>query len=86
MKRPDLDTLAWVNPECQLFARTDEGNLTVRKVYGHDQLRLLRRRTCGEAFSERRGSALCNLRPRALEFDEQWSFVVRHIGLVRERG
>jgi hypothetical protein len=26
------------------------------------------------------------LRPMALEFDEQWSFVVRRIGLVRERG
>jgi hypothetical protein len=24
--------------------------------------------------------------PRAVEFDEQWSFVVRRIGLVRERG
>ena len=142
MKRPDLDTLACVNPECQLFRRTDEGNLTVRKVYGHDHLRLLRCRTCGEEFSERRGSALFNtkiaeekaadvinhldegcgvratarlvkvskdtvarllrlagrhaerfhdrhvrdLTPRALEFDEQWSFVVRRIGLVEERG
>src|SRR5215471_15364588 len=131
MERPDLDTLACVNPECHLFRRLGEGNLTVRKVYGHDRLRLLRCRTCGEEFSERRGSALFNtklpearaedvinhldegcsvratarlakvakttvarllrmagrhaqrlhdrhvrgLRPRVVEFDEQWSFV-----------
>jgi len=131
MQRPDLDTLACVNPECQHFRCPGEANLTVRKVYGHDHLRLLRCRTCGEEFSERRGSALFNtklpeataedvishldegcsvratarlvkvaketvarllrvagrhatrfhdqhvhgLTPRALEFDEQWSFV-----------
>ena len=66
MQRPDLDTLACVNPACQLFGRTDEGHLTVRKVSGHDQLRLLRCRPCGEAFSARRGSALCTTqRPEA---------------------
>jgi hypothetical protein len=64
MKQPDLDTLTCVNPECQRFRRPNEGNLTVRKVYGRDRLRLLRCRTCGEEFSERRGSALFNLRPR----------------------
>ena len=66
MQRPDLDTLACVNPACQLFGRPDEGHLTVRKVSGHDQLRLLRCRPCGEAFSARRGSALCTTqRPEA---------------------
>ena len=131
MTRPDLDTLACVNPECQLFRCPGKANLTVRKVYGPDRIRLLRCRTCGEEFSERRGSALFNtklpeataediishldegcsvratarlvqvaketvarllratgrhamrfhdqhvqgLTPRALEFDEQWSFV-----------
>jgi transposase-like protein len=60
MKRPALDTLACVNAECQLFRRPAAGNLVIRKVYGHDQLRLLRCRTCGEEFSERRGSALFN--------------------------
>ena len=131
MTRPDLATLVCVNPECQYFRCPGEANLTVRKVYGHDRIRLLRCRTCGEEFSERRGSALCNtklpeataediinhlgegcsvratarlvkvaketvvrllrvtgrhaerfhnqhvhgLTPRALEFDEQWSFV-----------
>ncbi|PON09635.1 transposase, partial [Candidatus Entotheonella serta] len=32
----------------------------VRKVYGRDAIRLLRCRTCGEEFSERRGTALVN--------------------------
>ncbi|PON09792.1 transposase, partial [Candidatus Entotheonella serta] len=83
---------------------THQGNLGVRKVYGRDAIRLLRCRTCGEEFSERRGTALVNtkvckmtvarllrvsgrhaerlhdpqvhdLTPRAVEFDEQWSYV-----------
>src|SRR5262245_38674260 len=58
MQRSDLDTLACVNPECHLFCRPSAAHLTVRKVYGHDRLRLLRCRTCGEECSERRGSAL----------------------------
>src|SRR5215510_11808611 len=60
MKRPDLATLVCVNPECHLFRRPGEANLIVRTVYGHDHLRLLRCRTCGEEFSERRGTALFN--------------------------
>jgi hypothetical protein len=58
MERPDLDTLACVNAECQLFRHTGHGNLVVRKTYGRDELRLLRCRRCGEAFFERRGTAL----------------------------
>ena len=60
MKRPALDPLACVNPACHPLRRPGEANLTVRTVYGHDRLRLLRCRTCGEEFSERRGTALCN--------------------------
>jgi transposase-like protein len=131
MERPDLDTLACVNAECPLFRQTGQDNLVLRKVYGHDAIRLLRCRRCGEELSERRGTALFNtkvlevkavevidhltdgcgvratarltkvckatvarllrvagrhaervhdqqvrdLTPRALEFDEQWSYV-----------
>lgn len=131
MERPDLTTLACVNPECQQFRQSGQGHLVIRKIYGRDRIRLLRCRTCCEEFSERRGSALFNtklpestaedvinhlgegcsvratarlakvcketvarllrvsgrhaerlhnehvrdLRPMALEFDEQWSFV-----------
>ena len=57
MKRPDLDTLACVNPACQRFRLTGQDNFTVRKTYGQDRIRLLRCRTCGEEFSERRGTA-----------------------------
>ena len=60
MERPDLDTLACVNTECPLFRQAGQGNLVIRKVYGRDAIRLLRCRTCGEAFSERRGTALFN--------------------------
>jgi hypothetical protein len=58
MQRPDLDTLAGVNPACQCLRRPGEGPLTVRKISGHDRLRLLRCRPCGEECSARRGRAL----------------------------
>jgi hypothetical protein len=58
MERPDLATFACVNPACPLFRHAGQGNLVIRKVYGRDEIRLLRCRTCCEAFSERRGSAL----------------------------
>ena len=131
MQRPDLTTLACINADCPQFARPGQGNLTLRKVYGQDDLRLLRCRSCHEEFSERRNTALFNtkvseakaeaiidhldegcsvratsrltkaakvtvarllktsgrhaqrfhdqeiqdVRPRAIQFDEQWSFV-----------
>ena len=60
MERPDLDTLACVNAQCPLFRQTGQANLVIRKVYGHDAIRLLRCRRCGEEFSERRGTAFFN--------------------------
>jgi transposase-like protein len=76
MKRPDLETLACVNAECQLFHRTGASNLVIRKVYGHDRIRLLRCRTCGAEFSERRGTALFNTKlPEATAED-----VINHLG------
>ena len=60
MERPDLSTLACINPACQQFRQRGQANLVIRKVYGHDRIRLLRCRSCCEEFSERRGSALCN--------------------------
>src|SRR5215471_8646198 len=35
-QRPDLDTLACVNPDCPQFRLTGQNHLTVRKVYGQD--------------------------------------------------
>src|SRR5215510_13820974 len=76
MKRPDLDNLACVNPECQRFRLTGQDNLRVRKVDGRDRIRLLRCRTCGEEFSERRGTALFNTKVA----EEQAVSVIDHLG------
>ena len=76
MKRPDLDPLAWVNPACQRLRHAGQGNLGIRKVYGHDHIRRLRCRTGGEEFSERRGRALFNTKlPEAKAED-----VINHLG------
>jgi hypothetical protein len=60
MHRPDLATLACVNADCQHYGRPGQGNLTIRKVYGQDGIRLLRCGSCHEEFSERRHTALFN--------------------------
>lgn len=49
-----------MTPECELYGQAGRNNLTVRKVYGADQLRYLRCRHCGHEFSERKGTALWN--------------------------
>lgn len=58
--RPDIDTLCCVNAECKHFAQKGQQNLKVRKTYGKDQIRYLRCTSCGEEFSERKGTALFN--------------------------
>lgn len=60
MPRPDLTTLACINADCQHYGQPDQGNLTIRKVYGTDGIRLLRCQSCQEEFSERRNTALFN--------------------------
>ena len=76
MQRPDLDTLACVNAECQLFRHAGANNLVVRKVYGHDRIRLLRCRWCGEEFSARRGTALFNTKLSEAQAED----VINHLG------
>lgn len=58
--RPPLESLACVNDECQAYGKAGAANLVVRKVYGRDQLRLLRCRACGKEFSERKNTPLWN--------------------------
>jgi len=58
--RPPIESLACVNPECDLYGQKGGGNLTIRKVYGRDQLRYLRCRGCQAEFSERKNTALWN--------------------------
>jgi transposase-like protein len=58
--RPDIQSLCCVNPECKHFAQKGKQNLKLRKTYGKDLIRYLRCTSCGEEFSERKGTALFN--------------------------
>lgn len=58
--RPQLETLACVNERCESYGQVGRNNLTVRKLYGKDQIRYLRCRCCGAEFSERKNTALWN--------------------------
>lgn len=60
LSRSPLDSLACVNAACELYGQAGQGNLTVRKVYGKDEIRYLRCRCCRREFSERKGTALWN--------------------------
>ena len=60
-KRPPLESLACVNPECEVYGQTGVHNLVIRKEYGkHDRIRFMRCRLCREEFSERKNTALWN--------------------------
>ena len=63
-KCPPLGSLACVNPSCQDYGLTGVENLYIRKVYGKDDIRFLRCRTCQEEFSERKNTALWNTKIR----------------------
>lgn len=58
--RVDLKSLCCLNTECKEYGQRGKENLRVRKEYGKDQIRYLRCRSCGEDFSERKGTALFN--------------------------
>lgn len=62
--RPPIESLACVNPECEMYGQSGQENLTLRKVYGHDRIRYLRCRSCGAEFSERKNTALWNSKVR----------------------
>ena len=59
-----LESLACVNQNCEDYGLTGLENLYVRKVYGKDHIRYLRCRTCQEEFSERKNTALWNVKIR----------------------
>jgi IS1 family transposase/transposase-like protein len=60
--RPPLASLACVNEFCDLYGRKDQGNLIIRKVYGKAAIRYLKCRCCQQEFSERKGTALWNVK------------------------
>jgi IS1 family transposase/transposase-like protein len=62
--RSPIESLACVEPDCDLYGQPGQGNLTVRKVYGRDKIRYLRCNRCRVEFSERKGSALWNTKVR----------------------
>lgn len=60
--RPPLASLACVNEFCDLYGQKDRGNLCIRKVYGQARIRYLKCRCCQGEFSERKGTALWNVK------------------------
>ena len=58
--KPPIESLACVNPECELYGQKGQDNLYVRQEYGKDRIRYLRCRCCQEEFSERKNTALWN--------------------------
>src|SRR5215208_4761079 len=58
--RPRMETLACPYEDCHLYAQKGIRNLTVRKLYGKDQIRYLRCSACSREFSERKRTALFN--------------------------
>mgnify|MGYP000865986443 CR=1 FL=1 len=58
--RPPLASLACAVETCDLYGQVGQNNLTIRKMYGRDQIRYLRCRACRQEFSERKNTALWN--------------------------
>ena len=58
--RPALENLCCLNVQCNAYGQRGQANLKVRKIYGVAQIRYLRCGSCGEEFSERKGTALFN--------------------------
>ena len=56
----DLSRFCCLNPVCSLHGKRDAGNLYVRDRYGKRSTRLLCCKTCGQRFSERKGTVLFN--------------------------
>ena len=55
-------SLSCQNPDCQAHQQPNQNNLTIRKTYGLEKIRYLRCQTCGFEFSERKNTALWNLK------------------------
>lgn len=74
IERPLLSSLSCVNAAGDVYGQAGLENLTVRKVYGRDQIRYLRCQCCGAEFSERKNTALWNTKipeQRAIEVGRQ---------------
>jgi len=58
----DVSDLCCVNSQCPDYGRRGAENLVCRKLYGQERRRFVRCQSCGQEFSERRGTALFGVR------------------------
>jgi len=75
-----------MSPECELYGHTGKDNLVVRKTYRSGHIRYLRCRCCMTEFSERKGSALWNVKvseAKALSIAEQLAEGTSSKGIAR---
>lgn len=81
-----LESLACVNDECKAYGEKGRDNLSVRKVYGRDEIRYLRCSCCAKEFSERKGTALWNCKlpeDKAIGIAEQLAEGTSYQGTAR---
>ena len=74
--RPPIESLACIDLRCEMYGQKGQDNLTVRKVYGKDEIRYLRCQCCGAEFSERKNTALWNTKVS----EERAISVAEHLG------
>jgi len=72
----DVSDLCCVNSQCADYGKRGAGNLSWRKVYGHDKSRFVRCRTCKMEFSERKGTAFFRVHIPA----EKAVAILKHVG------
>lgn len=73
--KKSIDSLCCLNTECKEYGQTGRKNLSVRKIYGKDNIRYLRCHFCCQEFSERKGTGLFNLKIR----EEKAVSVIEHL-------
>ncbi|WP_202630514.1 hypothetical protein [Deinococcus alpinitundrae] len=71
-----LESFSCPAHHCEQHGQRGQGNLRVRKLYGAAQRRLLKCRSCGTEFSERKGTPLWNSRAP----EDQLASAVEHLG------
>ena len=75
-----------LNVQCNAYGQRGQANLKVRKIYGVAQIRYLRCGSCGEEFSERKGTALFNCKiseAQAVSVMEPYNGIGARAALVR---
>ena len=65
----DLPYFCCQKPDCPDYGKRNNGNLSVCGIYGSHNYRLIRCRTCGYRFSERKGTVFfdCRITPEKVD-------------------